>query len=147
RLVFAAGPFGTMTGAIAYSPMEPARRRTAWLGPLAIAACGALLLLAFRLDLMASLVVLAVSGAGASYQLAANAAFVAAVPPERRGQAFGLANGGMQVFQGLWIVLAGAIAEHVLPPGTVIAISGGTGAALAVVLAVIRRRDAARSNL
>ena len=97
--------------------------------------------MALRLDLAASLAVLVVSGAGASYQLAANAAFVAAVPPERRGQAFGLANGGMQVFQGLWIVLAGAIAAHALAPGTVIAVSGGIGAALAAALALARRTE------
>lgn len=59
--------------------------------------------------LTASLAVIAASGACASYQLAADAAVVSAVPPARRGQAFGLANGGMQVTQGLWIVLAGAI--------------------------------------
>jgi Transmembrane secretion effector len=143
-LIFAAGPLGTVLGAIAFSRLVPASRRQAWLGPLAVAACGVLLLLALRLDLAASLAVLAVSGAGASYQLAANGAFVAAVPPERRGQAFGLANGGMQVFQGLWIVLAGAIAAHALAPGTVIAVSGGVGAALAAALALVRRRATAR---
>jgi hypothetical protein len=143
-LIFAAGPLGTILGAIAFSRLVPAPRRQAWLGPLAVAACGVLLLLAFRLDLAASLAVLALSGAGASYQLAANAAFVAAVPPERRGQAFGLANGGMQVFQGRWIVLAGAIAPHALAPGTVIAVSGGVGAALAAALALAQRREATR---
>jgi hypothetical protein len=143
-LIFAAGPLGTVLGAIAFSRLVPTPRRQAWLGPLAVAACGVLVLLALRLDLTASLGVLAVSGAGASYQLAANGAFVAAVPPERRGQAFGLANGGMQVFQGLWIVLAGAIAAHALAPGTVIAVSGGVGAALAAALALAQRRATAR---
>lgn len=136
-LIFAAGPFGTMIGAIAFSRLVPPERRQNWLGPLAVAACGVLLLLAFRPGLAASLAIIAVSGACASYQLAANAAFVAAVPPERRGQAFGLANGGMQVFQGLWIVLAGALAARIIAPGTAIAISGGVGAALAVVLATV----------
>jgi MFS family permease len=144
-LVFAAGPFGTMAGAIAFSRLVPAPRRQAWLGPLAVVACGVLALLAFRLDLAAVLVILAISGAGASYQLAANAAFVAAVPPDRRGQAFGLANGGMQVCQGLWIVLAGALAAHTLFPGGVIAISGGIGATLAAALALARRRETAQA--
>ncbi|HEY6481676.1 MAG TPA: MFS transporter [Streptosporangiaceae bacterium] len=143
-LIFAAGPLGTVLGAIAFSRLVPAPQRQAWLGPLAVTACGVLLLLALRLDLAALLAVLVVSGAGAAYQLAANAAFVAAVPPERRGQAFGLANGGMQVFQGLWIVLAGAIAAHALSPGTVVAVSGGIGAALAAALALTRRRATTR---
>jgi hypothetical protein len=145
-LIFAAGPLGTMIGAIMFSRFVPAERRQAWLGPLAVMSCGILLLLALRLDLAALLAVIAVSGAGASYQLAANAAFVAAVPPGRRGQAFGLANGGMQVFQGLWIVLAGAIAAHALAPGTVIAISGGVGAALAAALALVRHREVAQQE-
>jgi Transmembrane secretion effector len=145
-LIFAAGPLGTMIGAIMFSRFVPAERRQAWLGPLAVMSCGILLLLALRLDLAALLAVIAISGAGASYQLAANAAFVAAVPPSRRGQAFGLANGGMQVFQGLWIVLAGAIAAHALAPGTVIAISGGVGAALAAALALVRHREVAQQE-
>jgi hypothetical protein len=145
-LIFAAGPLGTMIGAIMFSRFVPAERRQAWLGPLAVMSCGILLLLALRLDLAALLAVIAISGAGASYQLAANAAFVAAVPASRRGQAFGLANGGMQVFQGLWIVLAGAIAAHALAPGTVIAISGGVGAALAAVLALVRHKEAAQQE-
>ena len=113
-LVFAGGPFGTMIGAIAFSRFVPPARRQTWLGPLAIAACGVLVLFVFRPGLAGCLAILVVSGACASYQLAANSAFVAAVPPERRGQAFGLANGGMQAFQGLWIVLAGALAGR--PP-------------------------------
>jgi MFS family permease len=143
-LVFAAGPFGTMVGAIAFSRFVPPGRQQRWLGPLAVAACGVLVLFALRLDLAAALAILAVSGACACYQLAANSAFVVAVPPERRGQAFGLANGGMQVCQGLWIVLAGALAAHGRAPGMVIAISGGIGAALAAALALARIRESAR---
>lgn len=142
-LVFAAGPFGTMVGAIAFSRFVPPPRRQAWLGPLAVAACAVLAAFALRPGLAATLAILAVSGACAAYQLAANSAFVAAVPPEHRGQAFGLANGGMQVCQGLWIVLAGAIAARALAPGTVIAISGGIGAALAAALAITRHRESA----
>ncbi len=97
------------------------------------------------------LVIIASSGACASYQLAANAAFVAAVPPERRGQAFGLANGGMQQSQGLWIVLAGAAASsNAISPATAIAISGGLGAVLAAALAisysVVRHDQTIRAN-
>ena len=108
---------------------------------MAIAACGVLLFCALQPGLIAALLIIAVSGACASYQLAANAAFVAAVPSERRGQAFGLANGGMQVAQGLCIVLAGAVASsHAVTPATAIAISGGLGALLAAALATTWRR-------
>jgi MFS family permease len=140
-LVFAAGPFGTAIGAVAFGRIVAPARRQQWMGPLAVAACGLLLLFVFQPGLIVSLVIIAASGACASYQLAANAAFVAAVMPERRGQAFGLANGGMQVSQGLWILVAGALAAGALGPATVIAISGGCGAAIAAALAISWRRQ------
>ena len=140
-LIFAAGPFGTAVGSVVFGRLVPPAVRQNWMGPLAIGACGVLMLCALRAGLIAALVILAVSGACASYQLAANAAFVAAVPPERRGQAFGLANGGMQVLQGAWIVLAGATASlHLVTPAAAIAISGGLGAAAAAALATMWRR-------
>jgi len=141
-LIFAAGPFGTMLGSIAFSRVVPSARRRIWMGPLAIASCGLLLLCLLQPGLAASLVIFTASGACASYQLAANAEFVAAVPTERRGQAFGLANGGMQVTQGLWFVAAGAVAAaRIAGPATAIAASGGLGVLLAAALAASWRRQ------
>jgi MFS family permease len=134
-LVFAAGPFGTAVGAILFGRLVSPETRQRWMGPLAVAACGTLLFCALRPGLAAALVIIAVSGACACYQVAANAAFVSAVPAARRGQAFGLASGGMQISQGLLVVLAGAAAS-LITPGTVIAISGGAGGVLAVGLAL-----------
>jgi MFS family permease len=143
-LVFAAGPFGTALGAVLFGRMVPRAWRQRLMGPLAIAACGLLLLCSLQPKPITALLILAGSGACASYQLAANAAFVTAVPPERRGQAFGLANGGMQVTQGLWIVLAGAAASsNAISPATAIAISGGLGAVLAAALTIGWRRGSA----
>jgi MFS family permease len=141
-LVFAAGPFGTAVGAVLFGRLVPQAWRQRLMGPLAIAACGLLALLWLKPELVAALLIVAGSGACASYQLAANAAFVAVVPPERRGQAFGLANGGMQVTQGLWIILAGAAASsNAISPATAIATSGGLGAVLAAALAISARRQ------
>lgn len=140
-LVFAAMPFGTAVGAVIFGRVVPPSVRQRLMGPMAVAACGVLLFCWLRPGLAGALSIIALSGACACYQLAANAAFVAAVPPERRGQAFGLANGGMQVTQGLWIVLAGlAASSNVVTPGVVIAISGGLGAVLAAALATSWRR-------
>jgi MFS family permease len=134
-LVFAAVPFGTAIGAVIFGRLVRPDRRQRWMGPLAVAACGVLVLCWAQPDMIASLAIFAVSGMCASYQLAANAAFVTAVPPERRGQAFGLANGGMQLAQGAWIVVAGAAASAaLLTPATAIAVSGGIGAAIAIAL-------------
>jgi MFS family permease len=143
-LVFAAAPFGTALGAVVLGRLVPHAWRQRLIGPLAIATCGLLLLCWLHPGLAGALLIVAGSGTCASYQLAANAAFVAAVPPERRGQAFGLANGGMQVTQGIWIVLAGAaVSSNVISPATAVAISGGLGAAVAVALATSWHRQAA----
>ena len=139
-LVFAAGPFGTALGAIVFGRMVDPPRRLRWMGPLAVACCCALLFCALHPSLPTSLAIFVVSGACAAYQLAANAAFVSAIPNHRRGQAFGLANGGMQVTQGLWFVLAGAVAEAV-GPAAVIAVSGAVGAMLAMALTLSWRRQ------
>ena len=141
-LIFAACPFGTAVGAVIFGRAVPAARRQRLMAPLAVAACGLLPLCWLRPGMVASLAILAGSGACASYQLAANAAFVSAVPPARRGQAFGLANGGMQVSQGLWIVLAGAVVtSNAVSPGAAIASSGGIGAILAAALAISGSRE------
>jgi MFS family permease len=142
-LIFAAGPLGTMLGSLAFSRLVPAARRPLWLGPLAAACCAVLMAFWLQPGLPAALILLAVSGACTCYQLAANSSFVAAVPAERRGQAFGLANGGMQVCQGVWIVIAGALAAHAYSPAAVIAISGGIGAVVAAALAIGWRRESA----
>jgi hypothetical protein len=142
-LIFAAGPLGTMIGSLIFSRLVPAARRPLWLGPLAAACCAVLMAFWLQPGLAAALILLAVSGACTCYQLAANSAFVAAVPAERRGQAFGLANGGMQVCQGVWIVVAGALAAHAYSPAAVIAISGGIGAVVAAALAIGWRRESA----
>ncbi|MGE5290534.1 MAG: MFS transporter [Micromonosporaceae bacterium] len=143
-LIFAAGPFGTAVGAVVFGRLVEPRLRLSLMGPLAVAACASLVLCVMHPELLISLAIFTASGACAAYQLAANAAFVSAVPNHRRGQAFGLANGGMQVTQGIWFILAGAAAER-MTPAMVIAISGGIGAALAVTLAVSWHRWHART--
>ena len=133
-LIFASAPFGNILGLVVVGRLVTPARRRIWMGPLAVLACGLLALCWFRPGLIASMCIFVIAGACAAYQLPANASFVAAVPPERRGQAFGLANGGMQVSQGLWFVAAGAAALAVAP-AVVIAVSGSLGAVVAAGLA------------
>jgi MFS family permease len=66
------------------------------------------------------------SGVGLAYQLPANAVFVAALPAYARGRAFGLAQSGLQVLQGLSLAGAGALALR-FSPAAVIALSGALG--------------------
>jgi hypothetical protein len=133
--VFAAIPFGTAVGAFVIGRVVSPARRQRWMGGMAVGACAVLMLCWLHPSFPAAIAIFAVAGAFAGYQLAANAAFVAAVPAGRRGQAVGLANGGMQVFQGLWVIVAGAVAGA-LGPATTIAISGVIGTVIAALLAV-----------
>jgi MFS family permease len=137
-LVLAATALGIAAGAVAFSRLVPAARRGAWLGPLAVACCLVLVLLAARPPAAATLAVLFGCGALGCYQIAANAAFVAAAPPAQRSQAFGLAQAGMYLGQGGAVILAGAAAARIAPT-VVIAASGALGAVTALVLAIGNR--------
>ena len=108
--------------------------RLQWMGPMAVLTCGILAVTVLRPNLVVSLALFALSNSFAMYQVAANTAFVERIPNEKRGQAFGLANAGLIVGQGLAFAVAGAAAE-VVPPSTVVALSGGVGALIAGGLA------------
>jgi Major Facilitator Superfamily len=114
-------------------------RRLRWMGPMAWCACAVLLLTLLRPGIALTMVIFALSGAFATYQVAANTEFVARIPNERRAQAFGLANAGLIVGQGVAFAVAGAAAE-VVPPSTVVALGGGFGAVVALALALRWRR-------
>ena len=135
---------GETAGAIVFSRFVAPATRLRVMGPLAIAACAVLALFFWQPGLPGSLLILAASGLCASYQIAANAAFVSAAPQEQRSQAFGLAQGGMSLGQGTVLILAGAAADH-HSPAWVIAISGTVGAAVALAIAVRWARDRKQS--
>ena len=108
--------------------------RLRWMGPMAALTCGILAVTILRPNLIVSMALFALSNSFAMYQIAANAAFVERIPNEKRGQAFGLASAGLIVGQGVAFAVAGAAAE-VVPPSTVVALSGVLGALIACGLA------------
>jgi predicted MFS family arabinose efflux permease len=144
-VILAAQALGETAGAIIFSRFVPARVRLSFMGPLAVASCAVLVLFAWRPALLVSLLILFASGLFASYQLAANAAFVSAAPHEQRSQAFGLAQGGMSLGQGTVMILAGAAADQ-HSPALVISVCGVAGAALALVIALSWLRDRGRAG-
>jgi MFS family permease len=139
-VILAAQALGETLGAITLSRLAAPQARLRLMGPLAVLTCAVLVLFAWRPGLLVSLVILFTSGLCASYQLAANAAFVAAAPQEQRSQAFGLAQGGMSLGQGTVMILAGAAAQH-HDPARVIAVCGAVGAIVAVAIAVSWAHD------
>jgi transmembrane secretion effector len=134
-VILAAQALGETGGAIAFSRMVGASTQLRLMGPLAIGTCAVLACFGLRPGLLGCVLVLGVSGACASYQLAANAAFVRATPRHVRSQAFGLAQGGMSLGQGLIMLLAGAAAGR-YAPAWVIAACGSMGAILAIPIAI-----------
>ena len=114
--------------------MSPAVRRR-WMGPMSVVTCAVLAAFAASPGLELALAVLVVSGVFGGYQLAASAEFVTAVPQRIRGAAFGLAQGGMSLGQGVVMIVAGAVAGAV-SPARVIAVTGAIGAVCAVAVAV-----------
>jgi predicted MFS family arabinose efflux permease len=139
-VILAANSLGEAVGAVMFSRFLAPPTRLRLMGPLAIAACAVLILFFWEPDLPVSLLVLSASGLCASYQLAANAAFVSAAPHEQRSQAFGLAQGGMSLGQGTVMILAGAAAQH-YAPARVIAVCGAIGALAALAVVISRSRD------
>jgi hypothetical protein len=134
-LVLAAGPLGGVLAAPAFTRLVAPDRRLRWIGPLAVGACAVLLPIGLQPGLGVALAIFVISGAFGVYQIPANAAFVARVPNARRAQAFGLANAGLIVGQGIMFIVAGA-AAGATSPATVIAAVGGVGTVLAVLLTV-----------
>jgi MFS family permease len=135
--ILAAGALGGTLGNVAFSRLVPPTRRATLMAPFAICCCATLALLVFRLSLVPTVLILTGSGLLGGYQAAASSAFVAAAPHDRRAQAFGLAQGGMNLGQGTAMVLAGAAANYV-SPRSVIAAAGALGAIAAVTIAFTR---------
>jgi MFS family permease len=134
-VILAAQALGETSGVLAFSRFVPPSARLRYMGPLAVATSAVLILFAWRPNLLYSLIILFVSGMCASYQLAANSGFVSAAPQEQRSQAFGLAQGGISLGQGIVMIAAGAAADS-HSPARVIAVCGAIGAVLALVLAL-----------
>jgi MFS family permease len=138
-LLLAAQPVGSVVGGLVLSRMVRPTRRLEVMGWLAVVSCLPLLFFITTPPLPVAVALLVVSGIGTTYNLPANAAFMQALPAERRGQAFGLVSAGLVAGQGISIAIAGACAE-VTSPGVVICVAGGLGVACALSLNGAGRR-------
>ncbi len=136
-LLLAANPAGNVLSGLwagRWSRGDPGRRLAALaqLAVLPLAVCLA--------DPPAAVVLglLVASGVGTTVSLLARTVFVAHVPPEVRGRAFGVAGAGIAVSQGVALLLAGLAASH-LAPATVTGLAGIVGSVAAVVLLAVTR--------
>ncbi len=136
-LILAANPTGNVLAALSVSRWSPrgAERLLAPLSQLALLPLAACVL---RPSAAVVIGLVAVSGVGMTASLLAQTVFVAHVPADVRGRAFGVAAAGITVGQGLAIAGAGAAAA-VLAPSTVVGGAGLLGAVAAVAVAVATR--------
>lgn len=132
-VLMSAMPTGMVFGAFVFSRFVRPTNRLRSMGWMAMLACAPLIVAGAHPPLWGVVTLYALSGVGSAYQLAANAAFVAAVPPDGRARAFGLAQSGILAGQGVGILAGGAAAQY-LGPETVVALAGVLGLSVAAML-------------
>jgi MFS family permease len=125
-LLLAAAPVGAVLGGAVLTRFVGPERRMRLLTPFALLAAAPLVVMAAHPNLGVSLALWVLAGVGTAYNLPANAAFVRALPDERRGQGFALAQTGIMTGQGAAVMVAGALAG-LAGPAPVIAIAGVLG--------------------
>ncbi|MGP4026069.1 MFS transporter [Actinomadura sp. 3N407] len=135
-LLLSAMPTGMVVGAFLFSRFVRPTNRLRAMGSMSMLACLPLIGAGLHPPLWGVVALWALSGVGSAYQLAANAAFVTAVPAAGRGQAFGLAQSGILAGQGAGILIGGAAAQ-VLGPETVVALAGVLGLSAAAMLTLV----------
>jgi predicted MFS family arabinose efflux permease len=138
-LLLAAQPAGSVIGGLFLTRLVRPTVRIELMGALAILTSVPLLFFVVTPSLPVAVALLIVSGVGTTYNLPANAAFMQALPPERRGQAFGLVSAGLVAGQGISIAVAGAAAEA-SSPGPVICVAGVLGLVAALALSGAGKR-------
>jgi MFS family permease len=138
-LLMAGIPVGTAVGSVLIGRWVSPERRVRWLLPMAFLCGVPLIACAFTAHIAVVGVLWGLSGVFSAYNLTANAAFVRAVPDQRRGQAFGLVQAGMVAGQGVGFLVAGAAAEW-LDPLVVVAYAGVVTCVVVLVTAFARCR-------
>jgi MFS family permease len=144
-VILAAQVLGETVGMMVFGRLVPPPARRRWMGPLAVATCAVLVVFAVSPGLGLALPVLVASGAFGGFQLAASAEFVSALPQRMRGAAFGLAQGGMSLGQGIVMIVAGAASES-FAPARVIAVTGVIGTVCAILVAINWARSSGESR-
>ncbi len=113
-LLFAAGPAGSVVGFLLVGRVSAGRGRRLLL-PLALLALLPLVACLAGPPLPVALLLVGLSGVGASYSLLARVAFVRGVAGPYRGRAFAIAAAGVTSGQGLGVAAAGGVAAVTSP--------------------------------
>ncbi len=138
-LFLAANPAGLVIGGVVVGRLCPPQLRERLTYPLAVFSVLPLLFVGLVDDFVAVLVLLVLSGFGASYIIPLNVSFVRVVPPAMRGRAFGAAVSGLYACQGIAILGAGSAAERIAA-SSVVGWSGALGLVALLALGVVSAR-------
>jgi predicted MFS family arabinose efflux permease len=126
-LLLSACPAGMVLGAYLLGrDWVGIHQRLRLLGPLAVGTSLPLALYLFGPGLIVALMLFAITGFCAAYQITAGATFVRLTPDHQRGQALGLARSGLVAAQGIGVAAGGVVAEVT---GTVSGTIGAAGVA------------------
>jgi diguanylate cyclase (GGDEF)-like protein len=112
-LITAALPLGMVVGTIAVVRWRRPAAQERLMLPMALCAPAVLALTAFDPKPAVAAIIWFVAGALSAMTVIANRVFVAAVPRELRGRAFGIAAAGVASAQGLGAILCGVLASRV----------------------------------
>lgn len=110
-LLLASSPAGMLIGQFVVGRLLRPSVRTHAVAPLILVSGLPLLILVADPPAAVCAALVAVSGTGFAYSLGVHRAFLDAVPPPRRGQAFSLLTTGLMTLQGLGPVGSGAVAQ------------------------------------
>jgi hypothetical protein len=126
---------GYLIGALVLTRVLKPATRDRVLAPLAVLGPAALIPAAVVSPAYV-MVLLLISGAGASFATPLNAAFARRTDPALRARAMGVAISGLLAAQGLGFLAAGAAVEAGLSPARTVSLSGLIGTAVVAVCAL-----------
>lgn len=130
-LLMAAGPAGTALGTYLFLRLVPNESRSTWMTTLAVAGGLPLVVCWLHPGIVVSIVLWALSGMAAAYQVQVVTTYVRIVPDNRRAQAVGVAASGLLAVQGLGILLGGIVASW-FGAAAAVGLAGGVAAVLAL---------------
>jgi predicted MFS family arabinose efflux permease len=135
--LLAALPTGMIIGMVVLGRFVRPSLRSRLMRPLAVASAVPLIGFAFRPSLAVALGLLVLSGMAWSFQVPLQGMFIELIPHDARGRAFGVAAAGIQIAQGLGILVGGALAE-VFGVTAAITAAGIAGVLVMLRLALVR---------
>ncbi len=109
--LLAAQPLGMIVGILVLGRLVRPALRLRLIRPLALIAMVPLVGFVFSPSYGVAWVLLLFSGAAWSFQVPLQGQFIDQIPAEARGRAFGVAASGLQVSQGIGVLLGGLLAE------------------------------------